>query len=537
MSVAAPTALLAQLAPRARERYQQQRQRLGSRYFVDDAVSGNPAPFALQGHHEEILGKIHAGYRNHAVLEGGDAQMDTFLILLMLDMCIHQKSFCCALLGSKASLARQRAVDQIGFVATHSPYVGEQLATEPDAPAAAGWIFHNGSRLMVQEPGYVPVSHFNLLLDAAYLAEEEPRKFSDTLNGLGNGTEHDINVLLAKPHGYDNGFSQMLRRSMELAEDGELELFDWAPLFVAWHQHPDNVVEDPREIARFKPNAKQAAYLDQLQADTGLYLSPAQRAWWVSSCHNGFVDSLTSMEARFPLTIEEALAPDSALLLLRREMVALREQGRLVDGLEPLAGMPSYVFWNFGGRYAVNAFIVVQPHPKQPNEYQVVYAYQEADKRLQSCLDHLGGLKLDVAHHFFAEEEVRDQAGNYLAGTSSYKAAFQAANIDNYTVIGQANGRGAGFEAAARLAASVPISRSSAMELFDALYGVCRAYDPESPLVLDKLKLTGCALRHTFLYECFELAARVIHEKRLDPDSPNYFAPDFKKYLTGVHVY
>ena len=537
MSTGRPAELRAEVPPSLLEQFQRQTERLSSRYFVQDARSGDPVPFAMKGHHEEVLRRIHAGYQNHAVLEGGHTRMDTFFILLMLDKCIQQDGYSCALFGSSASAAQKAVLDQIHFIARNSPLVKEQLAGGLEALGEDGCRFQNGSRLTFQEPGYTSVSRFNLLTDASHLAEEEPRKFSDTISSLGNGNQYGINVLLASPYGYENGFSRLLRRSMELEAGHRLDLFDWAPLFVAWHQESANAIEDPGEMARYSPDARQAAYLDEAQASAGVRLSPAQRAWWVSQYQNGFADSLLSMQARCPMTVEEALAPHSDGLLLRKEMVALREQGRLADGLEQLSGMPSFVFWNFGGSCSMTSLIVVQLRPDQPGDYRVIYAHQDRGGGLHDCLAALDQLELNVLHHFLPEEEPLAQDAIYVAGKNSYQRALQAAGIENTMVIDRINDKGAGFLASSVFASRVQISKSHAMPLFIALYGVQKAYDPSRAVVKDELKQTGSAFTHNFFYECFELAARVVQVKMLDPESGVFAENGSMNRLSGAHVF
>lgn len=205
--------------------------------------------------------------------------------------------------------------------------------------------FSNGSQIVVG------LSHRGGTLQWLWISEFGPMcaltplRADEVMTGALNTLTPDMIVTVeSTAYGRAGHFYAMTTRARSLhhlieAGAAALTTMDYKFHFFAWYEDAANTL-DPTGV----PITQElAAYFEQLQVETGVELSPAQRAWYAKKSE----EQGDKMKREHPSTPDEAFDAAIEGAYYGKQLLQAEKEGRICD-LPIIPGVPINTFWDIG---------------------------------------------------------------------------------------------------------------------------------------------------------------------------------------------
>jgi hypothetical protein len=304
--------------------------RLNNLYWVQDQ-NGTKRKFRLRWAQDELLRSL--WYLN-MVLKVRQIGISTFVGLLQLDRDIFTKDQTCGIIDRTKDDAKKKLA-KIKYAYDH--------LDDPDDPATAqlGALikqavrlvkenteeleFTNGSKIWCGTSLRGGTVNFLHVSELGYIASETPEKASEIAAGSFN-TVHPGNVIIVESthEGGRYGLNYQLVRQAQASGANPETALDWKFHFFAWWREPLYTLPLFGPIKILKEHAD---YFAELEKQCGIKLTPEQKHWYVKKAATPEVD----MARQYPGTAEEALQAIRPGAIYGKEILALRQQGRIRD--------------------------------------------------------------------------------------------------------------------------------------------------------------------------------------------------------------
>lgn len=275
------------------------------------------------------------------ILKARQKGFSTLIQLDMLDDCLFTSNLSAGVIAHKLTDAQAFFRDKIKFAYERLPAVFRQLAVSATQDAAESLIFSNGSKIRVS------TSHRSGTLQRLHVSEfgklcaQNPEKAREVKSGAFNtvqpGAGQSI-VVESTAEGHAGLFYEMVKAARDKDRTGEiLTDLDFKFHFAPWWTSPEYAiggdVGETREMAE---------YFAKLEKSASIVLTLQQRAWYVKKAEQQGDD----MKREFPSTADEAFEASVEGAYFARQMVAMREQGRICR--IPILDAPVETSWDLG---------------------------------------------------------------------------------------------------------------------------------------------------------------------------------------------
>lgn len=310
--------------------------RLRNLYWIVDE-HGKAVPFAPN---EEQLDFVRNLHTRNLILKARQLGFSTLLQLLELDQAIFNSNHNGVVIADTLPNAG-KLFGKVEFAQGRLPVALQQALPLKSQSSKTGLEFEHGSTIYISTSsrgGTVQLLHVSEL---GKIARKYPERAAEIVSGAFESVPADgVIVVESTAEGAAGEFFDLVDLAMKRQEEGAPETpLDWRLHFYPWFKKGAYRL-DPTMVVVSDADHK---YFNKLQAELGVTIDPAQRAWYVKKR-----ESLGRlMKREYPSTPREAFEQAVEGAVFGDEMTAVREAGRITS--VPLdVNFPVNTFWDFG---------------------------------------------------------------------------------------------------------------------------------------------------------------------------------------------
>jgi hypothetical protein len=278
------------------------------------------------------------------ILKARQLGMTTFIQIFMLDRCLFNKNTSAGVIAQDKDNAESFFDDKIKFAYDNLPKDLKRMVSA-STDNSRELAFSNGSKIRVgtsMRSGtlqYLHISEFGKL--CAENAKKAKEVITGSLNTVAPGQFIFIESTAEGPSGK---FYEMCQTAMALYDavlkgTAELTKMDYKFCFFPWHKHPDYVLRG----VNVHISDEMREYFAQLEAEEGITLTTAQRAWYVKKAE----EQGDEMKQEYPATPQEAFLKLLKGVIFAEQIRKARKEHRICS-LPIERGVPVNTFWDLG---------------------------------------------------------------------------------------------------------------------------------------------------------------------------------------------
>lgn len=303
-------------------------------YRIKDKT-GSVVPFQMNADQEAFLLERHG---MDVVLKARQKGFTTVIQLDMLDDCLFIPNTSAGVIAHNLADAKAFFADKIKFAYDNLPAAFRALVPATQ-DAAESMKFGNGSSIRVGtslRSGTLQRLHVS---EYGKLCAKYPEKAREVRSGAFNTVQAGQSIVVeSTAEGQSGDFYDMCRKAEAKQEAGaELTSLDFKFHFSPWFTSNEYRLDEPVLIT-----AEMAEYFAKVEAEAGVTLDAAQRAWYAKKAEQQGDD----MKREFPSTPKEAFEASVEGAYFSRQMTAARKQGRICR--LPILDAPVYTTWDLG---------------------------------------------------------------------------------------------------------------------------------------------------------------------------------------------
>lgn len=324
-------------------------------------------------------------WHRNVILKARQLGFTTLIAILWLDHALFNANNRCGIIAQDRDAAKVIFRDKVKFAYKNLPdELREAMPLEADN--ADELVFaHNNSSIRVATSMRSGTIHRLHVSEFGKICAKFPDKAREVVTGSIPAVPLDgILVIESTGEGRDGEFYKMVQKAGALADaKKELTKREYRLHFYAWHDAPEYRMDPAGVII----TDKLTEYFDSVEAKEGITLDAEQRAWYAATLDADFSGDTEKMLQEYPSTREEPFQISTEGCYLTNQMTALRKDGRLVQRLPILPGVPCWTFWDIGNSDGTAIWVV----QRVGLEFRCIHffecwgeTYNEAVKWLQS---------------------------------------------------------------------------------------------------------------------------------------------------------
>ena len=317
--------------------------RLRNGFYKVKDKAGKVVPFCMNPEQEEFLLNRHG---MDVILKARQMGFTTVIQLDMLDDCLFIPHTSAGVIAHNLQDAKAFFADKIKFAYDKLPddfklAVAAEFESEKfdEQDAADSMKFNNGSSLRVGtslRSGTLQRLHVS---EYGKLCAKFPEKAREVRSGAFNTVQVGNKIVVeSTAEGQAGDFYDMCQKAEDNEQSGEpLSSLDFKFHFAPWWGCNDYRLDEDVLIT-----AEMAKYFDELEAEIGVKLDAAQRAWYSEKAKQQGDD----MKREYPSTPKEAFEQSVKGAYFKTQMATMRKQGRICR--IPILDAPVYTTWDLG---------------------------------------------------------------------------------------------------------------------------------------------------------------------------------------------
>lgn len=325
----------AEVIEAACKRWPDKHSRLRDGFYRIKDKAGEVVPFRMNGDQEKFLSERHG---MDVVLKARQKGFTTVIQLDMLDDCLFTPNTAAGVIAHNLNDAKAFFADKIKFAYDSLPPEFRALVTA-EVDAADSLKFSNGSSIRVGaslRSGTLQRLHVS---EYGKLCAKYPEKAREVRTGAFNTLQAGQRITVeSTAEGQAGDFYEMCERAKRKQDAGEaLTSLDFKFHFSPWFTSDEYRLDEPVTIT-----AEMAQYFERIEAETGVTLDAAQRAWYVKKAEQQGDD----IKREYPSTAKEAFEASIEGAYFPTQMSTMRKQGRICR--IPILDAPVYTTWDLG---------------------------------------------------------------------------------------------------------------------------------------------------------------------------------------------
>jgi hypothetical protein len=321
--------------------------RLSNLYWIktkseseDDGDEGLVVRFKPNRYQRRLLRKLH--HRN-IILKARQLGFTTLIQILFLDYALFTPNVRCGVIAHTDDAAL-KVFKKIKFAYDRLPDVLK--ATVPLVTCNAHEMeLANGSVLTVGTSMRSDTIHYLHISEFGKICAKFPHRAEEVITGTIPAVPNTGVIFIeSTAEGRDGAFYKMSQRAEALALAGkELTPKEYRFHFFPWHDAEEYQIDPAGVIISDKDHE----YFNLLEAKLGKDITPAQRAWWISTRDNDFAGEESKMWQEYPSTPEEAFQQSTAGTYYAVQIARARKEKRFTK-VAHMPGFPVNTFWDIG---------------------------------------------------------------------------------------------------------------------------------------------------------------------------------------------
>lgn len=281
----------------------------------------------------------HLWFRN-LVLKARQLGFTTAIDILGLDQCLFNDNFTTVIICDSLPNAEKIFRNKVKRVYERLPKLVRDLAPI-ERETTSELIFTNGSSISVTTSARSGTVNFLHVSEMGKIARKYPEKAREIITGSFEAVPKDGMIIVeSTAEGNSGWFHDACIEGHKRAVQGSHETqLDWRLHFYPWWKKPDYTL--PAEGISLTDS--QRDYFSKLAPKVKHTFTPEQKAWYVKKSATLTDD----MKREYPATVEEAFQQSTDGMIYGKEMMFLRELGRI--GKVPYRkGIVVNTFWDLG---------------------------------------------------------------------------------------------------------------------------------------------------------------------------------------------
>ena len=497
------------------------RWRLDNLYWITDAT-GQRVRFRMNAAQAELFDNRHT---LNVVLKARQLGFTTLIQLVMLDACMFTPSVRAGTVAHTLGAAEAIFRDKVKF-----PYENLDRAIRDANPAVADSArtlrFANNSMLRVDTSlrsgtcQYLHVSEFGCI------AARTPDKAREIRTGALNTVQAGQTVFIeSTAEGREGDFYEICEQARDLARQGrQPSVLDFKYFFFPWWRDPQYRI-DPEGVV---VGAGDAAYFERLEAEHGIVLDAAQRAWYARKRGTQRDD----MAKEYPATPEEAFQAAVEGAYYGRELARAREEGR-IGAAPPDPRLPVNTFWDLG----VDDETAIWFHQQDGLEHRFIDYHADSGEGLAHYAQVLRDRDYLYGEHYLPHDvEVRS-----LSTGQSRLDTLRGLGVTPVRVVPRVDSVADGIQAVRNVLGACRFDEARCERGLKALAGYRKAWDEKRGTFRDR-PLHDWASHGADAFRCFAEGYRPgrggglrrARRRRDDPFFPRYREEQTAEMMNGV---
>jgi len=205
---------------------------------------------------------------------------------------------------------------------------------------------HNGSKVTVTTSGRGGTTQILHVSEFGKISREDPKRAREIRSGAFNTSHAHLGsyiIVESTAEGQDGDFYDLTQGAMAMHKEGvELVPGDFKFHFYPWHTKPENA-ETPENANKVIIPARMNDYFARLQDRWQVYLTPEQKAWYVTEERT----QQGEMKREHPSHPDEAFEQAADGTYFSFQMARAREEGRITS-VPYQDGYLVDTFWDLG---------------------------------------------------------------------------------------------------------------------------------------------------------------------------------------------
>lgn len=321
--------------------------RLSNLYWIktkseseDEGDEGLVVRFKPNRYQQRLLKKLH--HRN-IILKARQLGFTTLIQILFLDYALFTPNVRCGVIAHTDDAAL-KVFKKIKFAYDRLPEILKQTVPLKTCNAHEMEL-DNGSVLTVGTSMRSDTIHYLHISEFGKICAKFPHRAEEVITGTIPAVPNTGVIFIeSTAEGRDGAFYKMSQRAEALAIAGkDLTPKEYRFHFFPWHDAEEYQIDPAGVII----SAKDHQYFDQLEAKLGKTISPAQRAWWISTRDNDFAGEESKMWQEYPSTPAEAFQQSTAGTYYAVQIAKARKEKRFTK-VPHMPGVPVNTFWDIG---------------------------------------------------------------------------------------------------------------------------------------------------------------------------------------------
>jgi hypothetical protein len=355
--------------------------RLRTLYWIKDKQA-NAVKFPPNWTQENFLSEM--WYLN-LILKARQLGFTTLIVLFMLDACLFCPNIQAGIIADTDDKAKEIFRDKVRFAYDHLP-PGLRAARETVIESMHMLEFDNGSSIAVGTSMRGTTKQYLLVTELGKIAAESPAKAEEIRTGSFN-TVHAGQFLFVESTA--KGREGLFFELCEIARLDQVEKRELTQLTFKFHFYPWYLDESyvlPTEIAKkIKFSKTDHDYFAKVEKQMGVELSQEQKAWYIEKRRT----QKDEMKAEFPSTPDEPFEVSGEGRIYRREMMKMREEGRILDRIPVVPNIPVNTFWDLGGAGHGGDMMAIWFHQRVGPENRLIRYYENSGFGLEHYINEI----------------------------------------------------------------------------------------------------------------------------------------------------
>jgi hypothetical protein len=387
-----------------------QRWRLNHLYNIVDAT-GREILFVMN--YAQTLLYLGMWFCN-IILKSRQHGITTFICLLYLDICLFNSNMHACIIAHNKDDAEDFFQKKILFAYNRLPDL-LKLQLRATRESRHELVFANGSSIRVTTSGRSGTYQMVHISELGKMCAKYPMKAEEVVSGTLNAIHSGMMVSVeSTAEGQDGKFYEMVTRAMKAQQEKrEIGKLEFKFFFFGWQ---DN------ELNRTQPTGVEiypriSEYLDKLQSDMNIRLSPEQRAWYAQK-------EMTQGDLMFrehPSTPEEAFKGSLEGAYYGKEFTALRNRGQITS-VPHRESMLVRTWWDLGFN-DLNAIWFTQDVGR---EIHAIHYYENSGESLVHYRSYLDKMSKERGYRYGQHMAPHDiMVHEYTSGVTRWDSAAQ----------------------------------------------------------------------------------------------------------------
>lgn len=486
----------------AAKRWPDKKARLQGGFYKIKDKSGRVIPFRLNMDQAKFLDERHG---MDVVLKARQKGFTTAIQIDMLDDCLFIPNTSAGVIAHNLNDAKAFFADKIKFAYDNLPQAFRDVVSA-EVDAADSMKFSNGSSIRVGtslRSGTLQRLHVS---EYGKLCAKYPEKAREVRTGAFNTVQVGQSITVeSTAEGQAGDFYKMCEIARGKAEAGSpLSALDFKFHFSPWYTSDEYRLEPEGVVI----TQEMADYFAKVEAEAGITLDAAQRAWYVKKAEQQGED----IKREYPSTAREAFEASVEGAYFGAQMTAMRKQQRICR--LPILDKPVYTTWDLG----LNDSTAITFWQDHGHERRAIDYYENNGE----SWGHYSGILLAKGYNY-SRHYLPHDGGQRQQGADSVKKKWeiaQDAGINPTELLPRIATEKHGIDATRAFLPNVYIDEERCSRLIQCLDNYRKEWD-------DKLGVWKDHPRHDEFshgYKSFESAA-------IRPKPVSYSAP--RKHYTG----